>query len=150
MTAKQYLSKIRVLNDKINRLERQRADLRALMYGTGSPANMSERVQTSGGTDDKWLRLIARIEEKERGRVAMIDELIDMKESVIIQIERLTVPNVTQERNYKAILYAHYIEGVSLEQIAADMHYSYKWVCKLHGYALLEFDRQILKATGSD
>lgn len=150
MTAKQYLSKIRLLNDKINRLERQRADLRSLMYGTGSPANMSERVQTSGGTDDKWLKLIARIDEKERGIVAMIDELIDMKESVIIQIERLSIPNITQERNYKAILYAHYIEGVSLEQIAADMHYSYKWVCKLHGYALLEFDRQILKATRSD
>ena len=143
MTAKAYLGRIRALNGQIDRLKRQRRDLRALMYDTSSPANMNERVQTST-TESRWFALIAKVDEKERDIVAYLEELVDLKEQVAAEIERITLEDKVNERNYKDVLHRYYILGESFEEIAVQMHYSYRWTCTIHGRALIAFEQQVL------
>lgn len=42
---------------------------------------------------------------------------------------------------YRIILHKRYIEGKSFENIALEMKYDYYYVCRLHGKALIYFDK---------
>ena len=59
---------------------------------------------------------------------------INQLAAVRIEIERAigTVQDDTQRR----LLRRKYINGLTLEQIAVEMHYSYVHTCRIHGYAL--------------
>lgn len=134
MTAKEYLLQVLNLEKKIRRLEWQRADLRAQMYRVGSPANLSERVQTSK-TDDTFLRLIARVDRKERQIVKEIDRLIILKDRVIRQIGQL------DDERQREVLYERYInlkDGrlQSWEGVAEQLHYTDRQCKRIHGRAL--------------
>lgn len=66
-------------------------------------------------------------------RELLIDK-INQLAAVRIEIERAigTVQDDTQRR----LLRRKYINGLTLEQIAVEMHYSYVHTCRIHGYAL--------------
>lgn len=66
-------------------------------------------------------------------RESLIDK-INQLATVRIEIERAigTVQDDTQRR----LLRRKYINGITLEQIAVEMHYSYVHTCRIHGYAL--------------
>lgn len=66
-------------------------------------------------------------------RESLIDK-INQLAAVRIEIERAigTVQDDTQRR----LLRRKYINGLTLEQIAVEMHYSYVHTCRIHGYAL--------------
>ncbi len=142
MTAKQYLNRIRDLDGQINRLERQRQDLRAMLFNTSSPANMGESVQTST-TESKWFALIAKVDELERDMVKEIDHLIDLKEAAAGKIEKISLTDKQTERNVKEVLFRYYIRCESFEQIAVEMSYTYRWICMLHGKGLVAFDEYL-------
>lgn len=142
MTAKQYLNQIRDLDGQINRLERQRQDLRAMLFSTSSPANMGESVQTST-TESKWFALIAKVDELERDMVKEIDHLIDLKEAAAGKIEKISLTDKQMERNVKEVLFRYYIRCESFEQIAVEMSYTYRWICMLHGKGLVAFDEYL-------
>lgn len=66
-------------------------------------------------------------------RESLIDKINHLA-AVRIEIERAigTVQDDTQRR----LLRRKYINGLTLEQIAVEMHYSYVHTCRIHGYAL--------------
>lgn len=66
-------------------------------------------------------------------RESLMDK-INQLAAVRIEIERAigTVQDDTQRR----LLRRKYINGLTLEQIAVEMHYSYVHTCRIHGYAL--------------
>ena len=67
-------------------------------------------------------------------RESLMDK-INQLDAVRIEIERAigTVQDDTQRR----LLRLRYIKGMTLQQIAVEMHYSWRHICNIHGYALV-------------
>lgn len=68
-----------------------------------------------------------------------LDQLIGRELAGLMELRRQiweaiqTVPNI----QLRELLEYHYIDGLTLEDIAANkMHYSYMQICRLHGQAL--------------
>ena len=127
MTAKKYLQQYKLLDCRISAKCEQLERLRELSTkvspssGNGAPGGVSDRVGA----------IVAKICDVEEEINKMIDELIDLKS----EIER-TIAAVPDE-TYRTLLELRYINGKTFEQIADEMYYTYKWVCVLHGRALV-------------
>ena len=148
MTAKEYLRQLKNLEIKIDqrRLERDRLITDAM--GNGSPRLTADRVQTSFSGDTMGDNL-ADAADIQREIEWMINKLIADRHRIIGEIHTLN------DARYIQILYLHYVEGKKLEDVAEIMikpngkPYSYDHIASLHGMALQEFDRIILKSHGN-
>lgn len=87
-------------------------------------------VPSGGKGSDKVQMGAIKIAELRESLIDKINHLV----AVRIEIERAigTVQDDTQRR----LLRRKYINGLTLEQIAFEMHYSYVHTCRIHGYAL--------------
>ena len=147
MTAKEYLRQLKNLEIKIDqrRLERDRLITDAM--GNGSPRLTADRVQTSFSGDMMGDNL-ADAADVQREVEWMINKLIADRHRIIGEIHTLN------DARYIQILYLHYVEGKKLEDVAEIMRktngkpYSYDHIASLHGLALQEFDRVVLKSNG--
>ena len=147
MTAKEYLRQLKNLEIKIDqrRLERDRLITDAM--GNGSPRLTADRVQTSFSGDMMGDNL-ADAADVQREVEWMINKLIADRHRIIGEIHTLN------DARYIQILYLHYVEGKKLEDVAEIMRktngkpYSYDHIASLHGLALQEFDRVVLKSHG--
>lgn len=63
MTAKEYLNQIREKDAAINRMIRQKENLKGMLYTIGSPGT-GEKVQTSKSGSSRYEELFAKISEK--------------------------------------------------------------------------------------
>lgn len=134
MTAKEYLQQLHKMNVIINQRNQEKADLRARLSSIGSIDYSKERVQTSllagAGYEKEIIKIINLENEIDR----LNDEYVDLRHKIIGEIHNMTKPD------YMRILYKRYVENKRLEQIAAEMNYTYQYVRELHGYALQEFE----------
>lgn len=133
MSAKEYLLQVHRKEANIERLQCDKENLRKMLYSLGG-AHEGERVQTSRNFD-RFGSVYAKIDEKDCIIADKLQELIDFKVKVSEEIGALS------DLKYIEILYKRYIQFFSFEQIAVDMGYSYRYVTKMHGYALLEFEK---------
>lgn len=133
MTAKEYLMQVRNLESKMKILKEEIDTLREMVVSTGA-IQQGERVLSSG-TQDKMAETICKINEKECEWNDLMREFALARANVIINIQKLNNPE------YKQILYKRYCQSKKWEEIALEMNYTYQWVCKLHGRALLELDK---------
>ena len=87
-------------------------------------------VPSGGKGSDKVQMGAIKIAELRESLIDKINHLV----AVRIEIERAigTVQDDTQRR----LLRRKYINGLTLEQISVEMHYSYVHTCRIHGYAL--------------
>lgn len=87
-------------------------------------------VPSGGKGSDKVQMGAIKVAELRESLMDKINQLA----AVRIEIERAigTVQDDTQRR----LLRRKYINGLTLEQIAVEMHYSYVHTCRIHGYAL--------------
>lgn len=126
MTAKDYLSQARVLDQAINaRLERI-ARLRALVSGRAARTDGMPR----GGAGVDWTETIIKIDEMERALDRDIDRLIDLKREIAEAIA--AVPDM----RYRTLLEYRYLCGWGWRRIARTMNYSEDWTRHAHGRAL--------------
>lgn len=122
-----YLSRYRRLNQRIDRLleEQSRWREKAMRItpvlspvpgggGSGSPI---ERPM------DKVLEIDAEINRE-------IDELQIVRQEICAALNQL------EDENLKLLMEYRYIDGLTWEQIAVKMNYSYMQICRLHGKAL--------------
>ena len=137
MTAKEYLRQIRVLNAKIARRKKQLEELQALATSMGSPST-GDRVQSSP-SGDKMSGIVARWVDLEQDIAVMIDDLVNLKNRIIGEIYQL------DDERYIRILEMRYVDGDRWEQIAKDMGYGMPHLFRLHGSALQEFTRNVMK-----
>lgn len=144
MTAKEHLSQIRKLNTRIDNLIIERQQILDMAFSTGAIRYDEDRVQTSLSGTPRQLSLIEKAADMDREITDMIDQLIDLRHEIIKQIHGLS------DDRFVRILFQRYVERKSLTQIANDMNYDYKWLCRLHGYALSEFDKMIKNTTKHD
>lgn len=135
ITAKEYLNQVRNLETKMKILKEEIDTLRELLVSTGA-VQQEERVMSSGA-QDRMAETICKINEKEEEWNNLMREFALTRAEVIISIQKLN------NSDYEQILYKKYCQGKKWEEIALDMNYSYQWVCKLHGRALLEIEKII-------
>ena len=70
-----------------------------------------------------------------------VDKYVDLKQDVLEALSKVENPL------YYEILYSRYIQYRCWEQIACDMNYSYRGVTKIHGKALIAFERVLEKCS---
>ena len=88
-------------------------------------------VPSGGKGSDKVQTGAIKVAELRESLMDKINQLA----AVRIEIERAigTVQDDTQRR----LLRMRYIKGMTLQQIAVEMHYSWRHICNIHGYALV-------------
>lgn len=132
MKAKDYLEQIRILDRLINNKLQELEQLEALATKVTS-VNSGDRVQASG-SQDKMADTVIKILELKQEINADIDRLVDLKCEIIPLIDAV------QDADLIDVLYKRYIQGKKWEEIALEMHYTFRWVLKLHGRALQKID----------
>lgn len=139
MTAKTYLNKIRLLDIKINDGLEEMAHLKAM--ATKVTAAMDGEVVSSSKSPDKLTDVVAKIIKLQEDLNRDVDKYVDIKQ------EALDLLNSIENPAHYKILYSRYVLYKTWEQIACELDFTYQWVCKLHGVALLEFEK-IMKNSG--
>lgn len=136
MTAKEYLQQLQRLDIMINHKIQEKADLKASLTYLSSPNLSQERVQ--GGEpirDARFTKKSIKLISLEQEIDETIDEFVDLKHKIIVQIHRL------QNSNHSTLLYKRYVENKRLKDIATEMNYTYQYIRELHDCALKEFER---------
>lgn len=134
MTARAYLSQAAQLKRRIGYIKERIAEIREEMVSIKALRYDRDVVQVAPRPDplvDYLDRL--RQEEERLGTLGM--EYTDKVGEICTRIMDVT-PGL-----YSDVLYRRYICGQNLHVIADDLNYSYVWICKIHGKALLEFAR---------
>lgn len=136
MTAQEYLQQVRLKSAAIDNLKREKEEIRQILYSIGGNIS-NERVQTSRNVD-KFGTLYGRIDEKEKQIDDKIWEFIEFKLKVSEEINSL------RDTRFVNLLYMKYIQFKRWDEIADTMEYSTRYVQKLHGYALEEFQKKYI------
>lgn len=135
MEAKEYLGQVKSKEAKINNLKRDKESMQEMMYSLGGAGN-GERVQSSRNID-KFGTLYGKIDEMER----MIDD--DIADLLMFKMKVSREINQMRTDKYMTVLNCRYIHFQSWEDIAEsafDEPYTVRYVLKLHGWALEEFE----------
>ena len=134
MNVKQWLSRARNLDREIEILLKARdAEVEKV---TSITQSLTGNVVQSTKDPHKFDRVAELEYELDR----KIDELVSIKAEVAREIGKLS------DTRYRTVLYERYIESKSFEQIAVDIHYTWRQTCRFHGRALIEMEG-ILNAT---
>ena len=135
MTAKEYLSGLRLLNIKIKHKLQEAEELRALAFGTASLNSDSERVQTSPSGDGRQMSMVNHYVDLEAEIQTLVDKYVVMKDEIINRIHQL------EDARYVEVLFKRYVEYKSLLRISKEMKYDYDYIRHLHRQALKIFER---------
>jgi DNA-directed RNA polymerase specialized sigma24 family protein len=132
LTAKEYLNRVRKQYYIVKQTEREVIEVRHDML-TIKASSLTEKVTGSTTSDlaDKYIKIERYLDKVE----SEWDKLVDMRLDAKAMIKAL--PDSQQQ----AVLYARYINCMRWEDIAVEMHYSWKGIFKLHGRALQAFER---------
>lgn len=124
---KAWLSRAKHIDDEINTLLKEQE--RALTRATGAvPAAKGERVQTTpqNGSEDRFIAYA----EYSRIIDERIDELYAVKCEIFKAISRI------EDSTLRTLLELRYLSFKTWEEIAVEMNYGYRHICRLHGKAL--------------
>ena len=133
MTAKEFLNELINIDKMVDCKLGQIMKLRGRLTSIGC-ATDSERVQTSL-KGDKITDTIAKIVELERLVNDDIDKLTEYKLKAREMIEEM------ENTIEKIVLYKRYFQCESFEQIAIECNYSWRQVHRIHGNALINFEK---------
>lgn len=126
-----YLSRYRRLNQRIDRLleEQSRWRERALKI---TPT----LSQTPGGGESRSPieRPMDKVLEIDEEISREIDELVKIREEIEAVLGQL------EDRNLRDLMKYRYIDGLTWEQVAEKMHYSWRHTCRLHGEVLAKIN----------
>lgn len=137
MTAQEYLGQVEQKIIAVKNISSGINNLRDVLVSIGGMSS-GERVQTSR-ENDKFGSIFARIDEKERIMNEKSKELIEFTTKVENEICSMENPQ------YMTLLHKKYVLLEPLKQIALEMNITYRYVTKIHGYALQEFEKQFLR-----
>lgn len=141
MTAKTYLNQIQKAEIKIADGLEELARLKAL--ATKVTSAMDGEVVSSSKNPDKMTDAVAKILKLQEEINRDVDKYVDIKNEATELLAQVENPT-----HYK-ILHSRYVLYKTWEQIACEIGFTYQWVCKLHGVALIEFEK-IMKKSGKN
>ena len=87
---------------------------------------------TAGKIRDRVGDTVAKIADLEREINTDIDALVDLGREISDKIKSIGQDKLRQ------VLELHYLNGLSLDEVAERMHYSYRQICRIHSQALAE------------
>lgn len=140
MTAKEYLSKLRIYEQSANNKQKQYELIRKGIRYLESIRHDEEELGTTpqGTLSDS----IAKLKDSEKEVVAEIERYINLYNDGVEKINSLSRPE------YVEILTRRYLENDhikrKLEWIAVDLQFSYDRIRHMHTEALQEFSRRFL------
>lgn len=134
MTTKQYLNQIARINRMINNKLAEIYQLKTTACSISVSMN-EDKVQTSQGNDILG-NAIAKIVDLEIEINKSIDVYVNMMEKIASQIGSI------QDIMEYQVLFSRYIEFKTFEQIAVDNNYSVRQILRIHGNALVEFEKK--------
>lgn len=134
MTTKQYLNQIDRINRMINNKLAEIYQLKTMVCSISVSAN-EDKVQSSSDKD-KLGSAVAKIVDLENEINKAIDIYVDKKERIVSQID-----SIKDIMEYQ-VLFSRYIEYKTFEQIAEDNDYSVRQILRIHGNALVEFEKK--------
>ena len=136
MRAKDYLNQIRLMDIAIGNYITELEQMRERISVVTGIDYSKDRIQSSPESGNRQIEELVDFEAMVLNK---IKAETDLRHKIIEQIQTLSNPI------YVDILSRRYIECYSFERIACDMGYAYNYVCTLHGEALKEFDRVVIR-----
>ena len=133
MDAKEYLKSIKKADAIINEKLKECDQLRGMRYKITQ--TLKPVMVSGGGSHGGFTDASDRVIDLEREIDREIDRFVDLKREAGAMLTQLENPQHYQ------VLHRHYILFESLEKIAGDMNYTYRWICILHGRALQCYQR---------
>ena len=130
MTAKEYLSQARFLDERINSKIQQITSLNEL--ATKCTSTLSDMPHNPNKGNSTMADAVCKIIDLQEEINRDIDRLVDLKREIMKVIK--AVPDV----EYQTILEKRYLCFISWEQIAVDMNYSIQHIHRMHSKALKE------------
>ena len=124
MTAKQYMNRVRRVDQEIQMLERM------IQKTRDSVESVTQKYDGDGAQATKNPHKFDRLVELE----GLVDQKI--QEQLTLKAETLLTIGKLKDRRQRMILTEYYLEMKTWEQVAVDIGYSYQHVMRLHGYAL--------------
>ena len=140
MTATEYLGQAYRLDQRINSKLQQVESLRSLTRKVTASYDGETVFHTRNVTslEDTIFRLMEAEEELNR----QIDELVVLKMDISRMINRV------RNESLRLILEKRYLCFLQWDQIAAEMHYSRRWVLKRHARAVEVIDKLMTEREG--
>ena len=126
---KRYLLRYQDIDDEIAALIEERAVWRE----RATKITASTGGTKGGGSEQRTM-------ENAAIKCAQISTEIDRKisEAAAARREIRSCINRVRDPRFRRLLRLHYISGLTFEEVAERMHYSCRWILKLHGQALAD------------
>ena len=141
MTAKEYLSQARLLDARINAKIQQVSALNDL--ATHATATLTGMPRNPSRSESRMAEAVVKIIDLQNEINHDIDELVDLKREITRRVK--SIPDA----EYQLLLEKRYLCFMTWEQISLDMHYTNRWLRKMHERALDVVDRILLERSGS-
>ena len=137
MTPKQYLSRARGIDRRIDTLLEERARLWALATKMSSPLT---GMPSGGSGEDPLAHAVERIMLLDRTINEVVDNYVDTRDEIAAVITQV------EDGRYRLLLHCRYILGLGWEDIGNRMSYDLRWIHRLHGCALLAVQNILYKS----
>lgn len=135
MTAKEYLSQIKIKNREIKQQEEYIERL-ICSLGIAGIRYDKDRVQSSPGPDT-FANVFAQIDEEQQ-------RLKDMKETLAItRVQIINQIHEMSDSKFQDVLNYVYVDCKSLKRVAGIMNFTYQYIKELHSQALVEFENYL-------
>lgn len=133
METKRYLEQIERLDRMIQNKLSEICHLKRIATAiTITPKEVNVQVSKD---NDSMGNAVAKLVDLEKETDKLVDDYIDKRKRIIEQIDSI------DDTNMYHVLSERYIMHKDLSVIAVEMGYSFKQVCRIHGNALVEFER---------
>lgn len=134
MQAGQYLRQLKTLDNMINAKLLEKERIRAL--GEKITPSLTERVQ-GGDIGDKVAATVIKLVELDKQIQEAIDRMVDLKKEATENINRI------QDSRCRIVLSMYYLSNLTFEEIAKNIHYSYRWVLRIHKKGIKELEEKL-------
>lgn len=138
MYAKEYLSRIKLLDYRIRNKKIELEDIEYKMQGISSvKIGDKNGINSSSNIQSPQEKLIFKYFEYQKDLSKSIEELMNLKTEAMARIDKL------DNADYVNLLYKRYFQYKKWEEIALEMNYAYRSIIRLHDKALHKMDKII-------
>ena len=136
MKAKDYLLQCRQIEEQIQQSDTEIQSLRdeQILLRSPWPDGQPHGTGKSDPVGDQAVKIADQIAELEAKALKKRGELWAKRSEIIETI------GLVQDARLNRLLWLRYVQGVSFEEVAVDMHYTYRHVISLHGEPLKQID----------
>ena len=135
MTGKEYLRSIRALNEDIDQKTQDIYELRSRLESISAMSVKGDMICQTG-TSDGLASGIAKLVDAETEWNRLVDGWVEKRNEAERRLQAM------RDRRYGRLLHLYYLSGKTWEEVAVSMGYTWRWTYKVHGKALIAFERE--------